>query len=124
MARPRTPSNVLEMKGAFAKNPQRRREDHPGVGAFNATPPSHLSQDCVRAWHEVVKRVPPEVLSGTDELAIEIVATLLASWWLTKDLDVLKELRQWFSKLGMTPVDRTKIPAPKKNERGNPFANV
>jgi phage terminase small subunit len=123
MPRPRTPSNVLELRGAFKKDPQRKREDHPGVGEFSKAPPAHLPQGVVHAWHEVVKRVPLEAMSGSDELAVEITASLLATWWLNKDMDTLKELRQWFAQLGLTPVARTKIPAPKKGGGGNPFAD-
>lgn len=124
MGRPRTPSNVLQLRGAFNKNPQRKREDMPGVGEFNKEPPQHLPQDCVRAWNEVVKRVPPAALTQTDELAVEICATLMATWWLTRDIDVLKEIRQWFAQLGMTPVARTKMPSPPKRDAGNPFADL
>lgn len=124
MSRPRKPSNILELKGAFRKNPLRKRVDCPGVGLFDASPPQHLQQDCVRAWNEVVKRVPTDALTKTDELAVEICATLLANWWLTRDMDVLKELRQWFAQLGMTPVARTKMPPPPKRPAGNPFANL
>lgn len=124
MGRPRTPSNVLELRGAFNKNPQRKREDMPGVGTFNREPPQHLPQNCVQAWNEVVKRIPPDALTQTDELAVEICATLMATWWLTKDIDVLKEIRQWFAQLGMTPVARTKMPAPPKQNSGNPFADL
>lgn len=124
MPRPRTPSNILDLRGSFDKNPNRRRQDHPGVGAFNKSPPAHLPQEVVRAWNAVVSRVPMEAMSGSDELAVEVCATLLASWWLTKDMDALKELRQWFAQLGLTPVARTKIPAPKKSGGGNPFANA
>lgn len=124
MSKHRTPSNILELKGAFKKNPQRKRVDCPGVGLFDASPPQHLQQDCVRAWNEIVKRVPIDALTHTDELAVEICATLLANWWLTKDMDVLKELRQWFASIGMTPAARTKIPSPPKRSAGNPFTDL
>jgi hypothetical protein len=39
-------------------------------------------------------------------------------------MDVLRELRQWFGKLGMTPVDRTKLPPPPKKNSGNPFEDL
>jgi hypothetical protein len=124
MSRPRLPSNVLELRGAFKKDPKRRRVDLQGAGLFDANPPSRLSQDCVQAWHAVVERVPPGVLTKTDELAVEIAATLLAAWWLTRDLDVLKEIRQWFAQLGMTPVARTKIPPPPRQPAGNRFVDL
>lgn len=46
-----------------------------------------------------------------DEVAVEITAKLLAQYWLTGDLDTIKELRQWLAKLGMTPGDRAKLDA-------------
>lgn len=39
MARPRKPTNVLELTGAFKKNPQRARQDAEAAGELSAPPP-------------------------------------------------------------------------------------
>lgn len=124
MARPRTPSNVLELRGAFKKNPQRRRSPVVAAGEFNPEPPAHLTQDHVRAWHWIVKQIPPGVLTASDYSSIEMMAGLQARAWLTGELDYIKELRQWFGQYGMTAAGREKISAKKPEGAGNPFADV
>jgi len=111
MARPRTPSNVLELRGAFKKHPGRRRKDPEGTAPFCESPPAHLPPEAVRAWSYLVARLPRIAIFNCDEIAVEMAARQLASYWLTPHIDTLKELRQWLAKLGMFPVDRAKIPA-------------
>lgn len=122
MARPRTPAKILELRGAFAQNPQRRREDSEGSAPFEAEPPTHLPQECVPAWRWIVSRLPLITLYSCDEIAVECAARTLAGYWLTRDLNHLKELRQWLTQLGMTPQARTKIPPAEKNDKQNRFA--
>lgn len=125
MARPRTPSNILELRGAFKKDPQRTRVDAAGAAAFERDPPAHLTADAVPAWRYLVDRLPKVALSSSDEIGVEIAAKLLARHWLigASDLDTIKELRQWLGKLGMTPVDRTKMPSTPPDDK-NPFAGL
>lgn len=124
MPRPRTPSNVLDMRGAFKKHPERKREDLQGVGDFNSTPPQWLAAPIVPAWHRVVSQINPAVLTGSDTESIAVMARLLSQFELTSDKTYATELRQWFSQYGMTAVGRTKLAAPKKGGGGNPFLNV
>ena len=115
MGRPRTPSNVLELRGAFKKNPARRRKDAEGAAPFCEQPPPHLPAGAVPAWNYIASRLPRISLYSCDEIAVEVAARLLAAYWLNGDLKIQSELRLWLAKLGMTPGDRTKIP-PKEPE--------
>ena len=124
MARPRKPAKILEFTGAFKKDPQRRREDLPGVGDFNPLPPATLHQSIVPYWAEVVSQINPVVLTASDVSSIKIMARLLMDFELTGDKTIATELRQWFAQYGLTAVGRTKIQAPKPQGGGNPFANV
>lgn len=124
MARPRTPSNVLELKGSFKTHPERRREDLKGVGPFDPMPPATLPQELVAAWREIVAQINPIVLTASDRSAVELMTRLWVQAKLTNDIAVVKELRQWFAQFGMTPVGRTKLPAPKPEGGGNTFADV
>lgn len=124
MARPRTPSNILEMKGAFRKDPQRRRQDLDGVGTFNPMPPSDLPQELVSSWQHVVKQINPAVLTASDYSSIECMARLTLQMRLTGDVAVIRELRQWYAQYGMTAVGRTKIANPKGLGSGNTFRDV
>jgi hypothetical protein len=112
MARPRTPSNVLELRGSFKKNPQRRREDAPGAGPVDLKPPAHLPTDVAPAWRWICERLPKIVLTASDEVAIEAAARLLAEVWSQRRPEprLYAELRAWLRELGMTVQARTKLP--------------
>lgn len=133
MARPRTPSNVLELRGAFAKNPQRRRKDAEGAGPFNAEPPAELPGEAVRAWRILAERVPKVALTSSDEIALAQAARTLAGIWLLDAqggaanplfAKLSAELRQWLIQLGMTPQARTKMPQAPEKPASNAFADV
>lgn len=100
MARPREPARILELRGAFRANPQRRREDAPGAGPFNAEPPEHLHPTTARAWRYLVPRLPRVVLTASDEPAVEAAARVLgACWELESRLGPLAAAAPEFSKL-------------------------
>lgn len=120
--RPRTPAKILELKGAWKKDPQRRRSSVGGSGEFNRQPPSYMPQECVRAWNFIVEQVPPGVLTASDYASVEIMARLQSQIWMTGSLDSIKELRQWFGQYGMTASAREKIAAKGVEQTGNPFA--
>lgn len=69
----------------------------------------------------MVARLPRIALYNCDEIAVEIAARQLASYWLTGSEETLKELRQWLSKLGMFPVDRAKLPAKEPGAAKDPY---
>lgn len=125
MARPRVPTAVLDARGAFRANPQRRRPREPeGTGEIG-NPPTRLSPAERRAWREVVKQAPAGVLSGSDRLFVEQIARLLAEQWSAgvdfpvtraKRLDVL------LGKLGMNPSDRARLEVSPPADGKNPFA--
>lgn len=120
--RPRTPSNVLELRGAFKKDPQRARTDLEGVGEFVSNPPTDLPQELVPAWRHIVSQINPIVLTASDYSSIELMARLWLQARLTGDVQIIKELRQWFAQYGMTAVGRTKIAgvkSPGKNKFGD-----
>lgn len=126
MARPRKPTNVLEMSGAFKKDPQRKRQDAETSGPLGKAP-SHINGAVLNAWNEIVKSAPREVLTGSDALAIEVAANLLAQF---RDDPVefpaakLVRLEALLGKFGMTPADRAKVGGKKEAPKGNQFADL
>ncbi len=130
MARPRTPAKILELRGAFRKDPSREREDAEGAGEFEREPPSHLPQSVAKAWAYLVARLPRIALTSSDEIAVEQAARCLAAIWGMGEAYVAYEtfkkfddsLRQWLIQLGMSPVARTKVAGTgAAKRRGNPF---
>ena len=126
MPKPRTPSAVLEARGAFDKDPARRRDDFEAA-EFDPAPPKYFSAAQRAVWHEIVAALPPSVLQATDRMAVELAARQVAYFRVTPDPDVtaaqLAQIRTALAVLGMTPADRSRVSA-KKVPKANPFAEL
>jgi len=124
MPKPRTPSAVLEARGAFDKDPARRREDFE-AGAFDPTPPKYFYVKQKAVWAEIVGVLPATVLQATDRMAVELAARLIAQFRAQPDAEVtsaqVAQIRTALAVLGMTPADRSRVSA-KKETPTNPFA--
>ena len=128
MARNRTPSNVLELRGAFDKNPQRRREE-PEVDPEIGQPPEHFDEARCAAWAELIDMAPEGVLTKADRIAVEMLADLMVRYRASMRPDGEKftsadrrDLMALLARFGMTAADRSRVAAPKdKDETGNLF---
>lgn len=69
--RPKLPAEILNLHGAFEKDPNRERQDVEPTAEFDKMPPVHLPQELVPIWHQVVVRLPKISLSSSDEYAVE-----------------------------------------------------
>ena len=116
MARPRTPSKVLEIKGSFRKNPQRRRSGEPiptgGIGPY-----AQGSLDKQEIWDEIVGQCAPGVLTNADRLSLEIVVEYVHLF--RKDPARFPAVKvhvvvALLGRFGMTPADRAKLHLPEK----------
>lgn len=127
MARNRTPTNVLEMRGAYKKNPQRKRVDEPEVVAGIGDAPDYFSPEQADAWNVIVKQCHVGVLCHADGIAVEIAAVLLAQFR-ADPVEMagakLARLDSLLARFGMTPADRSKVTGAKKREDANPFAKL
>jgi hypothetical protein len=124
MGRPRTPSNILDARGAFDKNPNRRRVDEPEPNGEIGDPPKRFSASERLAWRELVNTAASGVFCKSDRLAVEMAAVLLAMF--REDPAgmpgaKLARLDSLMARFGMTPSDRSKVSAPKA-PAVNPFA--
>jgi hypothetical protein len=126
MARPRTPTNILEMRGAFKKDPQRARDDEPEAAGAVGDPPERFNDGQRAAWNDIVKTCHKGVLCAADGLAVEIAAILLDQFR-TNPIDIpaarIARLDSLLARFGMTPSDRSKVTVPKDGPK-NPFADV
>jgi len=123
VARPRTPTEILEVRGAFRKDPQRKREVGPKAQLGLGEPPGGLTEAEAATWREVVGNAPAGVLTSAERILVEIVARLLARMradWLTGA--ELAQLTQSLARLGWTPADRSRVQAAKADEPEDPFA--
>ena len=126
MARPRTATNVLALKGAFKKDPARgrERENEPEPNAGIGPAPDSLAEDERAAWDQLVERCPRGVLGDCDANHMEVAAKLMAY---TRRVPVeewqaayIARLDAMLGKMGMNPADRSKVKADKAPKK-NPF---
>ncbi len=151
MARPRKPSAILELNGAFDHNPQRRRPNEPKESRPLGEPPGRLPVEIRAFWKEIESIVPAGVLKISDRWAVELAARLMykavtgpnipaiLELAKTAEMDVaeirkliqsqeigsaeLSTLRSLLSALGMTPADRSKLSVPTEKPK-NRFAEL
>lgn len=122
MPRPRKPTAVLKLTGAFAKNPKREkdREGEPEILEPLGPPPGNLNEAQSARWQEIAGWCA--WLTVVDRPMVEIVAKL---WQAVRDGEAsppeLKTLVTCLSHLGMTPVDRSKVKVLAKPKAKNQF---
>ena len=112
MARPRTATEILKARGAFAKNPQRARVEPVSAGTLRKTPPANLTPDQKHAWRRIAKIAPAGVLQNSDEIMIELAAVLLAEFQADPGMMPtarLLRLETQLGKLGLSPSDRARV---------------
>lgn len=121
MARPRTPSNVLELRGSFAKNPQRKRKGEPKptgeVGSYSL---GAIEKE--KIWNELVSSCPPNVLTNSDRLALEIAVEYMHQFRTNPfgcPSERVKTLINLLARFGMTPSDRAKLSLPEKEKESD-----
>jgi hypothetical protein len=112
--RPRYPTNVLNLRGAFKKHPERKaeRENEPDPIGEIGNPPDHCPAEVAACWREIVGIAHKGTLCAGDRLVLEHGARILAhlrrnAWDVNPAILVRWEC--FLGKLGMTPSDRSKV---------------
>lgn len=123
MARPRTPTSLLELRGAFKEHPERKAEraNEPRPTEPLGKPPSGMTAAQKKVWKELASLVVPGVLTISDRIAVELAVVLTSRLRdgsiKTQEISILTTL---LGKLGMTPSDRAKVSAvPQPKETSN-----
>ena len=119
----KTPTRVLEARGSFRKDPQRKREGEPECREPLGSPPDSLAKDEREAWQEIVTRAPVGVLTAADWQAVVLASKLYAE--AMRDFSGmnaarLSRLHSILGDFGMTPSARASLSIPKEPEP-NPF---
>lgn len=78
--RPRKPTEELEARGAFEKNPQRKasRENEPKAEGPIGEPPAYFDENHCQIWHELIEECPKGVLHKSDRKHLELATRLTA----------------------------------------------
>lgn len=125
MARPRKPTAVLDLKGAFKKNPSRgkARANEPVLDGKIGNAPIALDEAERDLWDELA-RVGSWLADG-DRLMLEIACRLMVLFRTNKlDGGGISKLITALSKLGFSPTDRSKVNAPgAKEPEADPYAD-
>ena len=123
MARPALSHAVLEARGSFAANPDRKRND-PADDRGIGPAPSHLSADLIAAWDEIVINTIPGTLGQADRIAVEACARLMLKMRSGEAVaGELSLLVNTLGKMGCLPADRNRITI-KKKAAGNAFEGL
>lgn len=121
MAAPRKPTAVLQLNGAFAHDPRRRRVDPKPKGPIGNAPkqgPLTVAQ----AWKYIVHCAPEGTLFSRDRLYVEMAASLFAQFRADPvrfHPAKLARLEMMLSKLGMSPADASRVRAAPSRVRGD-----
>jgi hypothetical protein len=117
MPRNPTPTSVLEAKGAFEHDPQRRRHE-PECSGELGDPPTSFDAEESQAWMDVSRMAPIGVLKNADRLLVEVLARLIArnrrkdeTGRLVDPLTASEQslIISGLSQMGLTPVGRAKL---------------
>jgi len=119
MGRPRKPTPVLELTGAFKKDPQRRRDAEPVCEGPLGDPPLTWDNDeeLRSIWKEIVSITPAGVLTRADRLIVEMICITMKR--VRSGHALLGEMRLLMTglgKLGLTPADRSKVSIAKEED--------
>lgn len=110
MSRPRTPTAILDSKGAFIANPQRKRIGEPQPTGSLGSAPKWLSDEEKKIWREFVRGLPPGVGKSSDRWAAESLVLLKAKErGGTIRGNELGQLTLLYGRFGLTPADRVRI---------------
>jgi phage terminase small subunit len=120
MGKNRTPTAVLDAKGAFGKNPNRQRNAEPTTDQSIGNPPTHLSQPEKKIWRELTKQALPGVLKYSDRAAFELLVRLTSTMrtdYATMRVADKSLFVSLCSRFALTPADRSKVAVeqPKKS---------
>jgi len=112
MSHPHTPTAILDAKGAFIVNPQRRRPGEPkSHRPLSKTPPKFLSLPEKKVWKELYKQIIPGVVFESDRLLFTLLVRLATKLYNNEHLlgTEMSTLISLGARFAMTPADRSRV---------------
>lgn len=123
MGRPRTPTKILDARGAFKNHPDRKRDDEPVVSEPLGGPPDWFSEEEAAMWIELASRIPPGVATDSDWPVMCQCAVMFAKFKEAPSKFTAAEhgrLSALLGKFGFSPSDRASLGVGKQKDE-NPF---
>ena len=103
------------MVGAFAKDPQRKREGEPVCKEAIGPAPDWFDEEEIYAWDFLVAGAVAGVLTRMDSAYLALCARSLAVTWKGEvNVTEMNKAGVMLGKLGMTPSERSRVVVPKK----------
>jgi phage terminase small subunit len=96
MARPRKPTKLLEISGAFKHDPNRRRPNEPQENRPLGDPPERMPVEALAFWRELVEQVPAGVLTAADRWCVELASRLMCKAASGREVPAILELAKTF----------------------------
>lgn len=114
MPTPRKSLSQLAVSGTLGKNLgryQSRIAAQPNFIRPVGKAPPHLTPGERAVWAELVRAAPPGLLQRSDRLVLEVLSKLVVRMRTSSDpkSSELNSLVNVLTKMGLTPVDRTKL---------------
>jgi hypothetical protein len=127
MPRARKPTNVLELKGAFKKDPQRAaaRAGEPKADGSVGEPPMHLTPAARMVWVELTSMAHKGTLCAADRLFMEYAVKVVMTMRRRKasiDPKIGVRFEAVIARLGMSPADRSKVSVLPSKPDADPYA--
>jgi hypothetical protein len=126
MGKARKPTALLELTGAYRKNPSRAfsRINEPLPKNPIGEPPEYFNDLLREIWAEIVSNSEPGVMMGSDRFALEAWCHVAALIRLGKASPAMFTVDKAYAKqFGMTPAARSTVYVPQDNN-GNEFARA
>lgn len=126
--RPPKPTQVLELSGAFKKDPKRKRartnEPQP-KGQIGAWPGESKGRTEEQAYNMILETVPANVLADSDQMFVWILAKLVFKIWNgeAKAAEIQMAMAG-LGKLGMNPSERSRLQMGPKEKPKNRWSDV
>ena len=121
----RKPAKVLALTGAFAKDPQRKRDD-PELDDVSSNPPAHLSPEAQEMWVEIVGLDNGlKNIKHYHAITLELLCVEMAEFRKNPakvGAERLKNIRMLLKDFNMTPSDTSKLGVAAKEDEHDPFA--
>ena len=126
MPRKKTPTRILDARGAFKKDPQRKREGEPQVTDSLSAPPDDFTPAEAKAWHMIASKAPLGVLMDADWPSVVMASILWAEFRADPaafNTSRLTRLHAILGNFGLNPSDRASLNIEKPRTE-NQFAEL
>lgn len=126
MGRPRKPTAILELTGAYKKNPDRaeHRVNEPLPSNDVGDPPKYFNEFLAEIWNELLENAAPGVIKRSDRVSLEAWCQVIAFIRIGAATPAMYTVHKAYAQqFGMTPAARSLIDVPQE-DNGNEFAQA